>query len=92
MPQPLHPHVRTVLVAEEVMVHTCHSGAYNVGTHLQPVFKEGSAVCNLVLQLIVKFPDQLQHELLQDELRWNAVHQQLIQLAPHCKQLLWRLL
>ena len=45
-----------------------------------------------MLELIIQFAYKLQHELLEDELRRDAVHQQLIHLASDCKQALGSLL
>ena len=59
---------------------------------LQAMLKECCTICDLVLELIVQFACKLQHELFENEFRWDAVHQQLIQLAPDCKQALGSLL
>ena len=68
------------------------SKACSTAIYLQSVLEEGSTVCNLMLELIIQLSDQLQHELLENQFRWDAVYQQLVQFAPHCKQSLWRLL
>lgn len=77
------------------MAHTLRSHWTDYWTEascLQAVLKEGSAICDLVLELIIQLARKLQHELLENEFRGDAVHQQLIHLAPHCKEPLGSLL
>ena len=56
------------------------------GPRLQAVLEERGLLDQLVLQLVVQPGQQLDGHAAQDELRGNAVDQQLIQLAAHLKE------
>ena len=89
--------------AQEPMSLRCHAHMWHILTNsntyfttlatcLQAMLKESCGIRHFVLELIIQFAYKLQHELLEDELRRDAVHQQLIHLASDCKQALGSLL